>query len=131
MIAFKSYGHPIKMSPKIKKRKRKLLLSDKFLKWTMSFLVFCWKKHLTQLQKGTKSVQNNANQHTLLVLRKLVRPSAENIVPKFFLDVTLQTPNKSTCLKVFVGFTHYVVWELLYPLSYAWLGLHLIRFSHI
>ena len=43
---------PEKMSPKMKKRKRKLFLSDNFLKKTMSVLVFCSKEHLTQLKRS-------------------------------------------------------------------------------
>ena len=47
---------PKKMSPKMK-RKRKVLLSCKFLEYTMSFLVFCSKEHLIQLKKKWLSVQ--------------------------------------------------------------------------
>ena len=48
---------PKKMSPKMKKRKRKLLLSDKSLKLTMSFFVFYLKENLIQLKRNAKSVQ--------------------------------------------------------------------------
>ena len=41
---------PKKMSPKMKRRKRKLLFSDKYFKSTMSFLVFCSKEHLIELK---------------------------------------------------------------------------------
>ena len=43
---------PKKMSPKMKRRKRKLLFSDKYFKSTMSFLVFCSKEHLIELKQS-------------------------------------------------------------------------------
>ena len=43
---------PKKMSPKMKIRKRKLLFSDKLLKSTMTFLVFCSKEQLKQLKRN-------------------------------------------------------------------------------
>ena len=40
------------MSPEMKNRKIKLLLSDKLLMQTVSFLVFCSKEHLIQLKRS-------------------------------------------------------------------------------
>ena len=48
MVAFKRYGSPNKMSPKMKKIRTKLLLSDKFL----SFSMCCLKEHLIKLKRS-------------------------------------------------------------------------------
>ena len=55
----------------------------------MSLLMSCSKKPYTAKKKWLKAYKTMKINKILLVLRKSTRPPAENVAPKFFLDVTL------------------------------------------